>query len=168
MKYHLFFSAVFLSTTVTTQVIAVDAGSNVPVCSLAKLGNPEDSVDLRRYHGQVLYVDFWASWCGPCAKSFPYMNHLERTATEQGLRIVAVNLDENIEDAREFLAKSPASFTVALDAGQQCAKSFDVQAMPSTYLIDRKGKVRYLHMGFRSGEIDQLQSMVERLLAEGK
>jgi peroxiredoxin len=75
-------------------------------------------------------------------------------------------LDENLADAQEFLGKYPAQFTVAADAQQECAKTFDVKAMPSSYLVDRKGQVRHVHLGFKPGEAEELKQLVAKLLAE--
>jgi len=145
----------------------VEAGSNKQVsCVLNDLNNSSISFNLRQYTGQVLYLDFWASWCGPCAKSFPFMNKMEHAFKKQGLKIIAVNLDENKDDAHDFLVKVPAKFTVVSDNEQQCAKALNVQAMPSTYIIDKQGVVRHIHLGFRDGETDKLQMVIEQLLAE--
>ena len=83
-----------------------------------------------------------------------------------GLQILGVNMDENAADAQAFLAKYPANFMVASGVDEQCAKDFSVQAMPSSYLIDRKGIVRHVHLGFRAGEAKELKVLVEQLLAE--
>lgn len=140
-------------------------GQPVPKCAVSPIGENQN-IDLNQYKGKVLYVDFWASWCGPCAKSFPFMNDMHQQLKDQGLQIVAVNLDENADDAKTFLAKYPASFTVMADVSKQCAKDFDVKAMPSSYLIDRNGVVQHVHLGFRAGEAKELQMRVEKLLGE--
>ncbi|MEQ1557596.1 MAG: TlpA disulfide reductase family protein [Methyloglobulus sp.] len=144
---------------------AVEAGGAMPECKLSPIGDSQSS-DLSQYKGQVLYVDFWASWCGPCAKSFPFLNEMSEQLKGQGLQVVGVNLDENPDEAKAFLAKYPASFTVAADVSKQCAKDFGVKAMPSSYIIDRKGVVHHVHLGFRPGEAKELRVMVEKLLAE--
>ena len=84
---------------------------------------------------------------------------------DQGLQIVGVNMDENVDDAKAFLVKYPASFTVMADISKQCAKDFDVKAMPSSYIVDRKGIVHHVHLGFRPGEAKELRVLVEKLLA---
>ena len=150
----------------TQNAWAVTVGEKMPDCNLKPLNDVAATLHLNRYSGKVLYVDFWASWCAPCAKSFPYMNKLQRTFKSSDLQIVAVNLDQPLSDADEFLTKLPADFTLAYDPEQVCAKSFAVQAMPSTYLIDKQGIVRYIHLGFRSGEVGELQQMIETLVAE--
>jgi thiol-disulfide isomerase/thioredoxin len=146
-------------------VFAVEAGGAMPTCKLSPIGESQSS-DLSQYKGQVLYVDFWASWCGPCAKSFPFLNEMYEQLKGQGLQIVGVNLDENPDEAKAFLAKYPASFTVVADVSKQCAKDFGVKAMPSSYIIDRKGVVHHVHLGFRPGEAKELRVMVEKLLSE--
>jgi len=158
-------SAVSLGLIFQANADAIETGQGVPNCTLAPVGG-EERYDLRRFHGKVLYVDFWASWCPPCAQSFPFMNQLDRELRDRGLQVVAINLDEKSDDAYGFLAQHPAQFTVALDGGGSCPQNFGVKAMPSTYLIDRKGIVRHVHLGFRPGEAEQLRTVVEQLLAE--
>jgi peroxiredoxin len=144
---------------------ALEVGSKAPNCELTAIGDGQ-RYNLSQYQGKVLYIDFWASWCVPCAKSFPFFNQLYADLAGRGLHILAVNLDENPSDAQDFLSKVPASFMVAADSNKQCANEFKVTAMPSSYLIDRKGIVRHVHLGFRPGEAEELQSLLTTLLAE--
>ena len=146
-------------------VIAAEVGNPMPACLVSLLGETKTE-DLQKYKGQVLYVDFWASWCIPCAHSFPFLNELHEQFKEKGLQIVGINLDENVNDAKDFLAKFPARFTVVADATKQCAKDFDVKAMPSSYIVDKKGHIHHVHLGFRPGETQELRALVESLLAE--
>jgi len=147
------------------KVIAAEAGSKAPDCTLASIGDGK-SYNLQQFQGKVLYIDFWASWCPPCLKSFPFLNELEQDLKDQGLQVIAINLDESSEDAKAFLAKTPAQFIVAADSNEQCARNFDVQAMPSSYLIDRNGIIRHIQLGFRPGEAKELRALAEQLLAE--
>ncbi len=144
----------------------VEAGLATPNCSLTPVGT-EKLYDIDQFRGKVLYVDFWASWCSPCAQSFAFLNDLDRELRGQGLQVLGINLDESPDDAKGFLAKHPATFTVAFDAGGRCPQDFGVQGMPSSYLVDRKGIVRHVHLGFRRGEAAILRGLVEVLLAEG-
>ncbi len=146
-------------------ILAAGIGSKAPDCALISI-NDSQRYDLQQFHGKVLYVDFWASWCPPCAKSFPFLNELDRDLKASGLQIIGINLDQTPEDAKTFLAKYPANFTVAADTNEKCAKDFDVKAMPSSYLVDRKGVIRHVHLGFRSGEAKELRLLAEQLLAE--
>jgi thiol-disulfide isomerase/thioredoxin len=145
--------------------MAVAEGGVMPPCQLSPIGESQ-STDISQYKGKVLYVDFWASWCGPCAKSFPFLNEMHQQLKDQGLQIVGINLDENADDAKAFLAKYPASFDIKADVSKQCAKDFEVKAMPSSYIIDRNGKVHHVHLGFRPGEAKDLRVLVEKLLSE--
>ena len=94
------------------------------------------------------------------------MNQLAHEFGDQGLHIVGVNLDEQIDDAQAFLAHHPSKFTITNRGGEQCAKSFNVEAMPTSYLIDKHGVIRYIHQGFREGEVDELKVQIAKLLAE--
>jgi thiol-disulfide isomerase/thioredoxin len=164
-RYILIIFWVYALFSVYSPAYAVDVGQPIPKCDVTALGGGQ-TFDLSRYKGKVLYVDFWASWCGPCAKSFPFLNEMHQQFTDKGLQIVGVNLDENMDDAKAFLVKFPSSFTVMADISKECAKGFDVKAMPSSYLIDRKGNVQHIHMGFRSGEAKDIRAQVEKLLAD--
>lgn len=144
---------------------AADVGNPMPNCVLSPL-DKNTNTNLASYKGKVIYVDFWASWCGPCAKSFPFLNEMHQQLHDQGLEIVGVNLDENSDDAKGFLTNYPANFTVLADVSKQCAKDFTVKAMPSSYIIDRKGTIHHIHMGFRAGEAEEVRTLVENLLKE--
>jgi thiol-disulfide isomerase/thioredoxin len=133
---------------------------------LKSLGE-ESPINMGQFKGKVVYVDFWASWCTPCARSFPFMNDLDREFHDRGLIVLAINLDEKLEDAQAFLAKHPASFALAADPSGQCPRDFGVRGMPSSYLVDRQGMIRHVHLGFRAGEAEKLRALVEQLLAEG-
>lgn len=134
-------------------------------CELTDLeGNP--ILELNELKGKVIYVDFWASWCPPCIKSFPFLNQLEAELKNEGLHVIGVNLDEKLTDAQEFLEKFPVNFSIAADPNKQCAKEFDVMAMPTSYLIDRQGNIRHIHKGFRPDESKQLRTLVTELLLE--
>lgn len=143
---------------------AVSVGDKSPHCVLTSLNNTP--VHFHEYDGKVLYVDFWASWCTSCVQSFPFLNQLTHEFGEKGLHIVGVNLDEKTDDAIAFLGHHPSQFTIANHGGEQCAKGFDVQAMPSSYLIDKHGVVRYIHQGFRDGETEELKTQIAQLLSE--
>lgn len=146
-------------------VYAVELGQPVPQCDLRSFDS-EKRVDLNQFKGKVVYVDFWASWCPPCARSFPFMNEMERQFGGKGLVVLAINVDEDLEDAKAFLAKYSANFNLAADTSGQCPQQFGVQAMPSSYLVDAKGVVRHVHIGFRAGETEELRTAVEQLLNE--
>lgn len=159
------FSVALALMPMQTLTAAEDNSKVAPVCTLKSVPDVKN-YNLQQFKGKVVYVDFWASWCGPCLQSFPFMNNLEHEFKDKGLQILAINMDETASEAQNFLAQHPAKFTVLTDSNQQCAKAFEVKAMPSSYLIDRNGVIRYEHLGFRSGETEQLQTLIKQLLAE--
>ena len=115
--------------------------------------------------GKVVLVDFWASWCGPCKQSFPFMNELQARFGADGFEVVAVNLDAKRDDADRFLAEVPARFTLAFDASGDSARRFEVKSMPSSLLIGRDGRVVAAHKGFKAGDRQELEERVAQLVA---
>ena len=85
---------------------------------------------------------------------------------DKGLHVIGVNLDEKVADAKEFLAKHPVDFSIVADPSKQCAKVFELMAMPTSYLIDRKGTIRHIHQGFRPGETEELRALITLLVME--
>ena len=127
---------------------------------------PGHDSSLKQLSGKVVYVDFWASWCVACLASFPFMEQMQRELGPKGLQVVAVNMDQKPADAQRFLARHHVTFPIALGGNEACAKQFGVGAMPSTFFVDRGGRVRATHAGFHPGEAAGIRSLVERLLAE--
>lgn len=123
-------------------------------------------VRLSAYKGQVVLLDFWASWCGPCKQSFPWMNALHAKYAAQGLRIVAVNVDQKREDGERFLAQRPAQFQVAWDPEGSTPAAYAVKAMPSSVLISAEGRVLHLHAGFRDEDAAALEARIVAALAD--
>jgi thiol-disulfide isomerase/thioredoxin len=121
---------------------------------------------LKSLNGKVVLVDFWASWCGPCLQSFPWMNELQQKHAGEGLVIVAVNVDQEPALAEAFLKKVPAKFRIEYDQAGTIARQFDVQAMPTSFLIDRSGRVRVRHAGFREKQRTEREHEIEQLLKE--
>jgi cytochrome c biogenesis protein CcmG/thiol:disulfide interchange protein DsbE len=123
-------------------------------------------LDLATLRGRVVYLDFWASWCGPCRQSFPWMQTLKNTYEDRGLTIVAVNLDANRVDAEKFLNQFKPTFEVRFDPDGKLAEIYKVKSMPSSVLIDRHGVARFTHMGFRPVDGAVYEAQLRELLAE--
>jgi thiol-disulfide isomerase/thioredoxin len=120
---------------------------------------------LASLRGSVVYVDFWASWCTPCRRSFPWMNALQARYGSRGLAIVAINVDKRRPDAERFLRDVPATFPVVFDAAGATPAAFDVKGMPSSYLIDRNGIVVAVEEGFHDEHVAALEARIRALLA---
>ena len=121
---------------------------------------------LNELHGKVVLVDFWASRCAPSLQSFPWMNNLHTRHADDGLVIVAVNLDQDRALADAFLKKVPAQFRVEYDQAGKLAKSFGVEAMPTSFLIGRDGQVHARHAGFRDKQREGREQEIVKLLKE--
>jgi cytochrome c biogenesis protein CcmG, thiol:disulfide interchange protein DsbE len=123
-------------------------------------------LDLNAYRGKVVYLDFWASWCGPCKQSFPWMETLKDAYGRQGLTVIAVNLDMDRADADIFLERFRPTFEVRFDPKGELAALYKVRAMPSSVLIDRHGVARFTHEGYRPVDGAAYEAQVRELLAE--
>ena len=117
--------------------------------------------------GKVLLVDFCAAWCGPCKTSFPALDDLNKRLGPRGLVVLAVSVDENAAALQKFLKEHPVSFPVVRDAAQKLVQAADVQAMPSSFLVDAKGKIRFAHTGFHGSKTaEEYAAEIETLLKE--
>lgn len=124
------------------------------------------ALDLGAYKGKVVYIDFWASWCGPCRQSFPWMNTLYHQKTDQGLVIIAVNVDQEPALADAFIKELNPTFPIIFDTAGALATAFKVTAMPSAFIVDRDGAVRFKHLGFHQAKRSQYEQEIQQLLDE--
>lgn len=157
--------AIFLGVLFSSQASALDKGNPAPAFDLSGIGG---TVKLEKYQGKLIYLDFWASWCGPCRQSFPWMNELQEKYGAQGLQIIGVNLDAKTEDAKKFLAETPARFTVAFDPAGATPHNYGVKGMPSSFLIGPDGKILFEHMGFKEADRADLESKIKSSLGGNK
>ncbi len=123
-------------------------------------------VDFDQLKGKVVYLDFWASWCGPCRNSFPWMEAMQQQYADQGLEIIAVNLDQEPELAQKFLSEYQPTFRIEYDASGSMAEQFAVDTMPTSFLIGRDGKARKKHKGFHADRKAAYESEIRTLLEE--
>jgi peroxiredoxin len=121
---------------------------------------------LQEQRGQVVLVNFWASWCGPCKQEMPHLNRLYDKYRASGFTLLAVNIDDDARHGAATAAKWGLRFPVLLDADKTVTKLYDLGAMPSTVLIDRDGRVRYLHRGYREGVEDTYERQIRELVKE--
>ncbi len=146
-------------------VMALDKGAQAPVFDLAGIESP---VKLAAYQGKVVYLDFWASWCGPCRQSFPWMNEMQAKYGAQGFQIIGVNLDAKKQDADAFLKATPARFVMAYDPSGATPRGYGVKGMPSSFLIGPDGKIIFEHRGFNEADRAELESKIKAALGAKK
>jgi thiol-disulfide isomerase/thioredoxin len=124
------------------------------------------NVRLQEQLGDVVLINFWASWCGPCREELPYLEALQQEYADLGFTILAVNVDEDPSKADILLNDIAVSFPVLFDVNDDVSKLYDVQAMPTTVIVDRDGNQRLLHKGYKSGDEVKYKQAVKALLRE--
>lgn len=122
-------------------------------------------LDLARHRGRVVIIDFWASWCKPCRQSVPWLNTMSARYGASGLTIIGVNVDAERGDADRFLRDVPIEFEIVFDPKGDLAKQFKVQAMPTSYVVDRDGNIVATHLGFRDAKKDENEAALKALLS---
>jgi peroxiredoxin len=141
---------------------AIDKGA--PEFSLPdSAGN---SIALEDYAGQVVLINFWASWCGPCRQEMPLLEALHQRYEPLGFTMLGVNVEEDSAAADKFLATTSVSFPILYDRKNEVSKLYDVIAMPSTVILDREGNLRYVHHGYEPGYENDYQDQIRELLKE--
>lgn len=130
----------------------------------AVAADPADGLDLARYRGKVVLLDFWASWCAPCRQSFPWLNAMQEQYGERGLVVIGVNVDRERAAADRFLREVPARFAIVYDSAGKVAEHYDVPGMPVSYVIGRDGDIVAKHIGFRTGLREEREAEVQKLL----
>lgn len=132
----------------------------------ARADDTAENFDLQDYRGKVVWVDFWASWCTPCRRSFPWLNKVQEEYRDLGLVIVGINLDRENRLAEEFLQETPAQFPIVFDPDGQLAREFEVLGMPSSYLIDRDGQIVTSHIGFKQAKMEEYEASIRATLKQ--
>jgi cytochrome c biogenesis protein CcmG/thiol:disulfide interchange protein DsbE len=127
---------------------------------------PAANLDLSSYAGKIVWLDFWASWCVPCRRSFPWLNQMLAEYGDQGFVVVGVNLDKDPQLAREFLADTPAQFPIVYDPNGELATRFGVIGMPSSFLVGRDGQVITEHVGFKRNLVGDYEVLLREALDE--
>jgi peroxiredoxin len=125
-----------------------------------------ENLKLSEYRGEVVLINFWASWCGPCRQEMPVLSELHNKYKALGFTVLGVNVEEDSSKARKLLQELPVSFPVLFDNESVVSKQYDVVAMPSTVLVDRNGNMRYLHKGYKPGLEDVYLQQVRALIRE--
>ena len=152
------------SLTILIFVILFSSAAHAANAPNFSLTTDKGKITLSEIKSKVIYVDFWATWCTPCRKSFPWMNEMHNKYKSKGLKIIAINLDDNSNRAKTFLKKYPADFTIAYDPEGETADKYKVKVMPSSYLIDKKQNIISTHFGFRNKDKETLELEFKKAL----
>jgi thiol-disulfide isomerase/thioredoxin len=155
-KNRLFIGLCFIALSISTA-----SAQKAPAFSLA---GDKGRVTLSQYKNTVVYLDFWASWCKPCLKSFSFMNSMQKKYGKKGLKIIAVNLDDERSAAAKFLKQQPANFTIAYNPEGDVPNAYNLSVMPTSYLIDRKGNIIFSHKGYKDSQSGSLEKTIIRAL----
>ncbi|MDP2324650.1 MAG: TlpA disulfide reductase family protein [Gammaproteobacteria bacterium] len=123
-------------------------------------------VSLSGLRGQVVLINFWATWCGPCRREMPLLEQIQKKYTPLGFTMLGVNVEEDTTMMSAFLKDVPVSFPILLDPANGVSKLYNVSAMPSTVIVDRKGNIRYIHQGYQPGDESRYQDMIRQLIRE--
>ncbi len=157
-------SVIFLALCLFQQPVFAKAVSTLQWQTPLQIENMKTT--LSHYKGKVIWLDFWASWCLPCRASFPWLNQIQQRYQKQGLQIIAVNVDENTANAKQFLQQIPAGFQVCFDPDGKAPAAFNIQGMPTSVLIDRQGKIHLFHIGFHPDQEAELEALIKKTLAQ--
>jgi peroxiredoxin len=139
---------------------------NEPVADFTLNSRQGDKLRLENFRGQVVMLNFWASWCGPCRQEMPLMDDIYEQYKDLGFTVLAVNVDANREEAHRFLDKVPVTYPILYDPESRVSELYQVQAMPTTIMIDRNGMARFIHYGYKPGYEDDYEQQIRQLLRE--
>ncbi len=155
-----------LASIVATAILALPTQaltpSAAPTFELAAMAGK--TVNLAQYKGQVVMINFWATWCGPCRTEMPLLENIYKKYKPMGFTLLGVNVEPDSAGASEWLKATPVTFPILFDTDSRVSKLYAVQGMPSTVIVDRKGQVRFLHRGYKPGDenayLDQIRALV--------
>jgi peroxiredoxin len=156
--------AIAACLAVALPALADPAGSPAPAFTLASSSGSE--VRLAPYKGQVVMINFWASWCGPCREEFPLLDSIYKKYSRMGFTLLGVNVEPDSQAANAWLKQTPVSFPILYDKDSKVSKLYDVAGMPSTVIIDRSGKLRVLHRGYKAGDENEYLDSIRALIRE--
>lgn len=155
-------TSIIISVVFSTAVFAENNAKLAPDFSLPGVNNSQ--INLADYRGKVVLVDFWASWCTPCIRSFPWMDKIVEKYGEQGFEIIAINMDQEAILAKKFLTRYPNKLTIAFDPQGVVAEQYEVMGLPNSFILNKQGEIVYKHVGFRLSELDKYEAEILSLL----
>jgi len=143
---------------------AIAPATTAPDFTLRTTGGP--NLRLQEQRGRVVLVNFWATWCAPCRKEMPHLNRLYEKYRASGFVLLGVNVDDDTSKAAAVATQLGLTFPVLLDSEKKASRAYDLSAMPSTVLVDRDGRVRYVHRGYLDGYEDTYDKQIREMLKE--
>ena len=147
-----------------TSIDGLRTGAPAPQFQLnSNSGRPLSLADLK---GRIVLVNFWASWCGPCRKEMPILEQLNRQYRNKGVTLLGVNVEPDSAAATDWLKATPVSFPILFDVDSKVSKLYQVEGMPNTVILDRKGNVRYIHRGYQPGAENEYLDQIRALIRE--
>ena len=145
---------------------AANAAGDPPAPTFSLPARGGSTIDLSQYKGQVVMINFWASWCVPCRQEMPLLDSIYKKYKPLGFTLLSVNVEPEQKDAESFLKQTPVTFPVVFDAKSKVSSLYNVQGMPTTVFIDRKGNVRLMHVSYKSGDENLYMDQIRTLLRE--
>ncbi|MGC4028401.1 MAG: TlpA disulfide reductase family protein [Steroidobacteraceae bacterium] len=156
--------ALLVAALLSTPALAVAPSGPAPDFRLPSMaGKP---VSLDQYKGQVVMINFWASWCGPCRQEMPLLEQLHKKYKPLGFTMIGVNVEPDSTLAADWLKATPVTFPILFDTQSEVSKLYAVAGMPSTVIVDRKGNLRWLHRGYKPGDENQYLDQIRALVRE--
>ncbi len=160
----------FVSVFAATAIL-ITSGLNAseldkPAPDFVLKSNSGENIRLSDLRGEVVLLNFWATWCGPCRQEMPLLDDLHARYKDMGFKVIGVNVENKPEKADAMLAKNPVSFPILYDTESVVSKLYNVDAMPTTVVVDRDGNMRHLHRGFKPGYEDAYAAQVKQLFRE--
>ena len=156
--------AIAAALAIALPALAGSGDGPAPPFSLASRSGAD--VSLAQYKGQVVMLNFWASWCGPCRQEMPLLESIYRKYNRMGFVLLGVNVEPDSQAANDWLKQTPVSFPILYDKDSRVSKLYDVAGMPSTVIIDRSGKLRVLHRGYKPGDENEYLDSIRTLIRE--
>ncbi|MEO8309297.1 MAG: TlpA disulfide reductase family protein [Pseudomonadota bacterium] len=153
-----------MPSLLTMPAHAVNATGPAPQFQLQSMAGK--SVDLSQYKGQVVMINFWASWCGPCRTEMPILEKLSAKYKPMGFAMIGVNVEPDSKVAADWLKVTPVTFPILFDTKSEVSKLYSVSSMPSTVIVDRKGNLRWKHVGYKAGDENQYLDQIRALVRE--
>lgn len=166
MIKHLSTYAAAIALAIAMPAIAASKKIDGPAPDFVLKTDSGENLRLEEQRGDVILLNFWASWCGPCRQEMPILEELHQRYERAGFKVLGINVEQDLEAAKRYLSKVDVSFPILYDPTSIAGEAYNVDAMPTTIMIDRDGNMRYLHRGFKPGYEDNYRAEIKELIRE--